>query len=259
MKSYVDSTIATMLGNIVIEGGEDVTQSVVNAWIRAWMDSVYQQERDTAINNAITQFKNNTLQSEIMNVAGNVVQTGLGQYDINVASLHLAAGVASLLINKGIVDDSDPNKWDIDPVGIIVAINGDDNTSATSIRSDKIVLDGDTIANAISSTSLNINNGNTKLNSDGSGYIANGGISWNAAGQFTNLPEYTQFNDISIHGADIDACDIHTLDLQATKEAGDVNPTLTGMYLVNGGYRYRVIIAQDGTLKADFSNPIAIS
>ena len=77
-------------------------------------------------------------------IAGNVVDN-----KVDVAGLHLASGVASLLVEKGIVDDTDPDNPDLISAGIVIAINGDNDATATKIKSDYIDLDGTTIANAI--------------------------------------------------------------------------------------------------------------
>lgn len=60
---------------------------------------------------------------------------------------------------------------------IIAAINAD-NTSNIKLSADKILLDGQTIANSLSIVDLNINNGAAMFNRDGSGSIAKGGITW---------------------------------------------------------------------------------
>lgn len=225
-----------------------ISEEIVHSWINAAFDNA----ADDILNEVIRSAENGTLKDKITTVAGTVADG-----KISASGLQLAADSAALLVEKGIIAE-DGNAYVLDSAGFIAAINGDGESSA-QIKADKIFLDGEAVANSLESTTLSINHGNSQFNADGSGYIGNGGISWNSQGMFTNLPEYTQFDEISIHGADVDVCTAHTLEVYATKGVGDTNPTATQMYLINGNYKYKVIIAQDGTLKADFSNPITRS
>lgn len=74
---------------------------------------------------------------------------------------------------------------------IIQSINKD--VSNIKISADKIILDGDVIAEKISSKRIIINNGASVFEPDGSGHIANGKISWDANGNFA-LGEGLTFN-----------------------------------------------------------------
>lgn len=61
---------------------------------------------------------------------------------------------------------------------IIAAINGSD--SSVTIDADKILLNGEVIARLLGTERLVINKGNSVFEPDGSGYVANGNIRWNA-------------------------------------------------------------------------------
>lgn len=149
--AQVDSAIDAAIGNIVIDGDEDVTQSVVESWVRSWTNRVYNSEVTNLANAAIEAFKNGDLQTEAWNIAGRVVDNR-----VDVAGLHLASGVASLLVEKGIVDDTDPDNPDLISAGIVIAINGDNDTTATKIKSDYIDLDGTTVARKIEAEDMNL-------------------------------------------------------------------------------------------------------
>lgn len=74
---------------------------------------------------------------------------------------------------------------------IIESINNDE--SSIKISADKVILDGEVIAEKISSKRIIINNGASIFEPDGSGHIANGKISWDANGNFA-LGEGITFN-----------------------------------------------------------------
>lgn len=133
------------------DGGSDIDRTIVEAWVNAALN----HEVNSIVNQAITDFKNDELEEEVLKVAGSVVQTGLHTYDINVGSLHLAEGVASLLVNKGIVDDTDPDHPGLLSAGIIAEINENGDPSV-AIIADKIALTGDTIAQKIEATDMNL-------------------------------------------------------------------------------------------------------
>lgn len=67
---------------------------------------------------------------------------------------------------------------------IVEQINKD-NSSEVIIKADKIGLDGQTIAQHLSAQDLNINNGASQFNKDGSGAVANGNISWDKDGNMS--------------------------------------------------------------------------
>lgn len=133
------------------DGGSDIDRTIVEAWVNAALN----REVNSIVNQAITDFKNDELEEEVLKVAGSVVQTGLHTYDINVGSLHLAEGVASLLVNKGIVDDTDPDHPGLLSAGIIAEIN-ENGDSSVAIAADKIALTGDTIAQKIEATDMHL-------------------------------------------------------------------------------------------------------
>lgn len=133
------------------DGGSDIDRTIVEAWVNAALN----REVNSIVNQAITDFKNDELEEEVLKVAGSVVQTGLNTYDINVGSLHLAEGVASLLVNKGIVDDTDPDHPGLQSAGIIAEINENGDPSV-AIIADKIALTGDTIAQKIKATDMHL-------------------------------------------------------------------------------------------------------
>ena len=133
------------------DGGSDIDRTIVEAWVNAALN----RETKSIVNQAITDFKNDELEEEVLKVAGSVVQTGLNTYDINVGSLHLAEGVASLLVNKGIVDDTDPDHPGLQSAGIIAEINENGDPSV-AIIADKIALTGDTIAQKIEATDMHL-------------------------------------------------------------------------------------------------------
>lgn len=74
---------------------------------------------------------------------------------------------------------------------IIESINNDE--SNIKISADKIILDGEVIAEKLNSKRIIINNGASVFEPDGSGHIANGKISWDANGNFA-LGEGLTFN-----------------------------------------------------------------
>ena len=242
LKSYVDNKIRTAIDSIVIDTGDtDITERIV----RTWIDEAYSDAEEDIKNEVLN---SSELEDKITLIAGEKIEAEGGMTQAQISALQLASDRAALLVET--INGNEVIK----SAGIVAAINAN-NDSAVKINADHIILDGTTIASAIESTTISINNGNSRFNADGSGYVANGGITWNSQGQFTQLPEYTQFDDISIHGADIDSCDVHTLVVQGIVGSGNTQITSTGMYLVNGGYRYNVIVSADGTLKVDFSNP----
>ena len=69
--------------------------------------------------------------------------------------------------------------------GLIIAINEQENIGEVKIKADKITMDGDLIAQAITGTSLTIGSGVSHLNGDGSGSLANGNIYWSSEGDMT--------------------------------------------------------------------------
>lgn len=172
------------------DGGSDIDRTIVEAWVNAALN----REVNSIVNQAITDFKNDELEEEVLKVAGSVVQTGLHTYDINVGSLHLAEGVASLLVNKGIVDDTDPDHPGLLSAGIIAEIN-ENGDSSVAIAADKIALTGDTIAQKIEATDMNLTGSivahNLTIVSDGDDSVTGGN------GTFAGTVQASEYKTIS--------------------------------------------------------------
>ena len=130
--------------------------------------------------------------------------------------------------------------------GLILAIN--DGESTAKISADKIILEGDLIAQAITGTSITLASGKTATThfdgSNGSGYLAGGSIEWDGEG---NLQVK---NNAYIHNVEIDNAHIHDVEINnaeienvlisaatisaVTISAATVDDTVLNRVIVNG-------------------------
>jgi hypothetical protein len=192
---------AKFTAEIAAIAGGNQDSSITERIVRAWIDKAYSDAEEDIKNEVLN---SSELEDKITLIAGEKIETEGGMTQAQIAALQLASDRAALLVET--INGNEVIK----SAGIVAAINAN-NDSAVKINADHIILDGAVIANAIESTTLSINNGNSRFNSDGSGYIGNGGISWNAQGEFTSIPRYTQSDYMSIHTAEIDGCTTNTL------------------------------------------------
>lgn len=245
---YVTQAQFTAAITALTPGGSQ-DSSITERIVREWIDEAYADVEEDIKNEVLN---SSELENKITLIAGEKIEAEGGMTQAQIAALQLASDRAALLVET--INGNEVIK----SAGIVAAINAN-NDSAVKINADHIILDGNTVASAIESTTLSINNGNSQFNSDGSGYIGNGGISWNAQGEFTSIPRYTQSDYMSIHTAEIDGCTTNTLYIPVNDVSQPgMQQEATGMYLYNGQYRYNVVVTSDGTLKADLSNPILI-
>ena len=113
---------------------------------------------------------NNRLESVVSEMTGNS--------SVTLSEIFQTARMVGLMVS-GPSGSTDINGNPL-MASIIAQIN--DTGSTISLSATKIYLLGETVASSLTSIDLTINGGNSYFGSDGSGWIANSGISWNAAG-----------------------------------------------------------------------------
>ena len=113
---------------------------------------------------------NNRLESVVSEMTGNS--------SVTLSEIFQTARMVGLMVS-GPSGSTDINGNPL-MASIIAQIN--DTGSTISLSATKIYLLGETVASSLTSLDLTINGGNSYFGSDGSGWIANSGISWNAAG-----------------------------------------------------------------------------
>ena len=129
--------------------------------------------------------------------------------------------------------------------GLILAIN--DGESTAKIAADKIILEGDLIAQAITGTSITLASGETAatfFGGDGSGYLAGGAIEWDGEGylQVKNNAyihnveiDNAHIHDVEINNAEIENVSISAATISAvTISAATVDDTVLNRVIVNG-------------------------
>lgn len=99
-------------------------------------------------------------------------------------------GATASMIASGLQYDETTGTWAINPdvmAAVIAEVEGD--SSLISLVADRV-----DVAGVLNATDLTINGGRSRFNQDGSGYVANGNISWNTSGTVSiqnDLAEYT--------------------------------------------------------------------
>lgn len=99
-------------------------------------------------------------------------------------------GATASMVASGLQYDETTGTWVVNPnvmAAIIAEVEG--NSSLISLIADRVDVSG-----ILNTTDLTINGGRSRFNQDGSGYVANGNISWNTSGTVciqNDLAEYT--------------------------------------------------------------------
>lgn len=99
-------------------------------------------------------------------------------------------GATASMVASGLQYDETTGTWVVNPnvmAKIIAEVEG--SSSLISLIADRVDVVG-----ALNATDLTINGGKSRFNRDGSGYVANGNISWNTSGTVSiqnDLAEYT--------------------------------------------------------------------
>lgn len=110
---------------------------------------------------------------------------------------------------------------------IVESVSGDQKTTAgiltqivdtpdgkegnVTIKADKIVLAGNTIASAISATTISLGQNKSKFFSDGSGYVGNSGITWTKDGKMTIAENVEIKSNLSVDNITIKEKDTSTV------------------------------------------------
>lgn len=137
--------VAYVAPNLPEGDDSSISEQIVHSWVNAAFEDA---SRDI-LNEVLASAENGTLKDKITTVAGTVADG-----KISASGLQLASDRAALLVESGIIDESG-NARVLNSAGFIAAINGD-GESAAQIKADKIFLDGETIANKISATDMNL-------------------------------------------------------------------------------------------------------
>ena len=138
--------VAYVAPNLPEGDDSSISEEIVHSWINSAFDEVAEDVIRQAVNSE-------SLEEKITLIAGNVVTQQGGMTQAQISALQLASDRAALLVTKGLIDETG-NVRTLKSAGFIAAINGD--TSAAQIKADKIFLDGETIADKISATDMNL-------------------------------------------------------------------------------------------------------
>ena len=87
-------------------------------------------------------------------------------------------GATTSMIASGLRYNETTGEWEVDP-DIMAAIIAEVREDSTLIS---LVADRVDVTGTLNTTDLTINGGNSRFNQDGSGYVANGNVSWDANG-----------------------------------------------------------------------------
>lgn len=120
-----------------------------------------------------------------------IVSSVVNHNDIKTMSSNITqnANNISMIVNSGTQTEGTwtPN---VDPATIIASITENDNKTLTSsivLSADTIALTGKTVVDNLNAMDITVGGGSTKFNQNGSGYTANGNISWDETGNVNGV------------------------------------------------------------------------
>lgn len=131
-----------------------------------------------------------------------IVNSVVNHDDIKTMSSNITqnANNISMIVSSG-TQTGDTWTPNVDPATIIASITEDDDKTLKSsivLSADTIALTGKTVVDNLNAMDITVGGGSTKFNTDGSGYTANGNISWDKEGNSTGV-SINKTNNITIN------------------------------------------------------------